>query len=426
MTVIKVENLGKKYLIGHEKNTSYNSMRESINYSFKSMYQRIRHPLSINSEKTELEEFWALKNINFEIKQGDKIGIIGHNGAGKTTLLKLLSRITQPTTGNIKIKGRIASLLEVGTGFHPELSGRENIYLNGAILGMKRVEIKKKFDEIVAFAEVEKFLDTPVKRYSSGMYVRLAFAVAAHLEPEILLVDEVLAVGDAAFQKKSLGKMESVSKEGRTIVFISHNMLALQSLCENAFLIEKGILKMKGDSASTIKKYLKQIHQGSSFVFKPDSKKEPINDKVRIVKAEVRTDDKKGSNDFYMNSDLLFNVEYFIKKPGLEIDITIHLYNEERIIVLGSSTGKEKKWHGKPFNKGFYKSRCQIPGNLLNSGNYSITLQVVEKQNIIIYKHENVLSFRVMESEENRDSYFGKRVGVFRPFFNWESEFIYK
>ena len=234
MTVIKVENLGKRYLIGHDKKANgafkYNSMRDSISHFMRGIYQKIIHPLSPNRENITLEEFWALKGVSFEIKQGDRVGIIGQNGAGKTTILKLLSRITQPTTGSIKIKGRIASLLEVGTGFHPELSGRENIYLNGAILGMKRVEIKSKFDEIVAFAEVEKFLDTPVKRYSSGMYVRLAFAVAAHLEPEILIVDEVLAVGDAAFQKKSLRKMEDVSREGRTVVFVSHNMGAISEL----------------------------------------------------------------------------------------------------------------------------------------------------------------------------------------------------
>ncbi|MFH1884663.1 MAG: ABC transporter ATP-binding protein, partial [Planctomycetota bacterium] len=204
-TVIKVENLGKKYIIGHQRQPHYQTLRDTMAHTARGIWQRIRHPLSPNRESIDLEELWALKDINFEVQQGERIGIIGANGAGKSTLLKILSRITEPTTGKVRIKGRVSSLLEVGTGFHPELTGRENIFLNGAILGMTRQEVKRKFDEIVAFAELEKFLDTPVKRYSSGMYVRLAFAVAAHLEPEILLVDEVLAVGDANFQKKCLG-----------------------------------------------------------------------------------------------------------------------------------------------------------------------------------------------------------------------------
>jgi lipopolysaccharide transport system ATP-binding protein len=222
--VIKIENLSKNYLIGHQKQERYIALRDVMMHKMRGIGQRLRHPLMPNREEIDVEEFWALKDINLEIQQGDRIGIIGRNGAGKSTLLKVLSRITEPTTGRIQINGRVASLLEVGTGFHPELTGRENIYLNGAILGMSRAEIKKKFDEIVDFSGVEKFLDTPVKRYSSGMYVRLAFAVAAHLEPEILIVDEVLAVGDAQFQKKCLGKMGEVGKEGRTVLFVSHNM----------------------------------------------------------------------------------------------------------------------------------------------------------------------------------------------------------
>ena len=231
MTIaINIENLGKRYIIGHQKRESYVALRDVMTHKLRGIAQRIRHPLSVNTENTELEEFWALKDIGLQVQQGDCVGIIGRNGAGKSTLLKVLSRITEPTTGRVTMRGRLASLLEVGTGFHPELTGRENIFLNGAILGMKRQEIKTKFDEIVAFAEVEQFLDTPVKRYSSGMYVRLAFAVAAHLEPEILVVDEVLAVGDAEFQKKCLGKMGEVAEGGRTVLFVSHNMAAVQQL----------------------------------------------------------------------------------------------------------------------------------------------------------------------------------------------------
>jgi lipopolysaccharide transport system ATP-binding protein len=250
-TVISIENLSKKYIIGHQQE-GYQTLRDRLTTSVKSLIPPYR-PLN----KGGGDEFWALKDISLTINQGDRVGIIGRNGAGKSTLLKLLSRITEPTSGRIGIKGRVASLLEVGTGFHPELTGRENIYLNGAILGMSKIEIKQKFDEIVAFAEVEKFLDTPVKRYSSGMYVRLAFAVAAHLEPEILIVDEVLAVGDMQFQKKCLGKMQDVSQgEGRTVLFVSHNMDAIQRLCSQCILLDRGQLITQGDTASCVAKYL--------------------------------------------------------------------------------------------------------------------------------------------------------------------------
>lgn len=253
--VIKVENLSKRYIIGHQKQERYTALRDVISDKVRG----IGNIFNFRSQQKDeaFEDFWALKDVSFEIKQGDRVGIIGRNGAGKSTLLKILSRITEPTSGKISIKGRVASLLEVGTGFHPELTGRENIYLNGAILGMDRYEIKKKFDEIVDFAEVEKFLDTPVKRYSSGMYVRLAFAVAAHLEPEILIVDEVLAVGDAQFQKKCLGKMEDVAhKEGRTVIFVSHNMGAIKSLCHNCIWLESGILKVYGSTQSVVSDYM--------------------------------------------------------------------------------------------------------------------------------------------------------------------------
>lgn len=254
--VIKAENISKKYIINHQKQDPYRTFADSLTRTCRQLGNRILHPFSENSEIIEQEEFWALKEINFEIKQGDRIGIIGRNGAGKSTLLKILSRITEPTTGKIGIKGRVASLLEVGTGFHPELTGRENIFLNGAILGMTKRDIQARFDEIVAFAEIEKFLDTPVKRYSSGMYVRLAFAVAAHLDPEIFIVDEVLAVGDAQFQKKCLGKMKDVSDEGRTILFVSHSADYLTAFCSKAMLLSQGELIEFRDVQYVTEKYL--------------------------------------------------------------------------------------------------------------------------------------------------------------------------
>ena len=261
---IKIENLGKKYIIGHQRQNGYKTFRDVLVEKAKGAVDLLLHPFSGGAGAPgapgadESEEFWALNGVNLEIKAGERIGIIGRNGAGKSTFLKILSRITDPSAGDIWINGRVASLLEVGTGFHPELTGRENIYLNGAILGMGREEIKRKFDEIVAFSEVEKFLDTPVKRYSSGMYVRLAFSVAAHLEPEILVVDEVLAVGDAAFQKKCLGKMEEVGKEGRTILFVSHNMAAISMLCERGVYLKNGEISCYDNIEKAISCYLSQ------------------------------------------------------------------------------------------------------------------------------------------------------------------------
>ena len=287
-TVIRVENLGKKYIIKHQQQgrSNYVALRDVMANGVKSLGRRVLKPGEKREANPAVEEFWALKDVSFEIKRGDRVGIIGRNGAGKSTLLKILSRITEPTTGRIALKGRVASLLEVGTGFHPELTGRENIFLNGAILGMSRVEIKKKFDEIVAFAEVEKFLDTPVKRYSSGMYVRLAFAVAAHLEPEILVVDEVLAVGDAAFQKKCLGKMEDVGKQGRTVLFVSHNMAAVEKLCQCGIVLHQGNVKYVGSQTEAITQYLTSFSEG--LVSVRERRDRRGSGEVKVVGIEVK------------------------------------------------------------------------------------------------------------------------------------------
>ena len=283
--VIKVENLSKRYIIGHQANEKYGTMRDAIT---RGASELIRWPVKFMSHKSgdmrkTTEAFWAVNDVSFEINQGERVGIIGRNGAGKSTLLKLLSRITEPTRGRILINGRVSSLLEVGTGFHPELTGRENIFLNGAILGMRRADILSGFDEIVAFAEVEKFLDTPVKRYSSGMYVRLAFAVAAHLEPDILIVDEVLAVGDAAFQKKCLGKMEDIGDEGRTVLFVSHNMAAISKLTSHCVLLNNGKVELFGNTEQVIQKYI----GGSENVFL--SKRRPIED-ILYIKRWTNSD----------------------------------------------------------------------------------------------------------------------------------------
>jgi lipopolysaccharide transport system ATP-binding protein len=286
-TAIKVENLSKKYIIGHQKQEKYTALRDVIANGAKGLSRKLFH--SITGKQTQdqepaLEEFWALDDVSFEIKHGERVGIIGRNGAGKSTLLKVLSRITEPTSGRVSINGRVASLLEVGTGFHPELTGRENIYLNGAILGMSKADIKKNFDEIVAFSEVEKFLDTPVKRYSSGMYVRLAFAVAAHLEPEILIVDEVLAVGDAQFQKKCLGKMDAVSREGRTVLFVSHNMAAIEALCETGIHLHAGRMVGRGNVFDQIEAYTKVVSQQSDAQLKSACM---LGEGVNLIRFEI-------------------------------------------------------------------------------------------------------------------------------------------
>ena len=287
-TVIKVESLSKKFIIAHEVRESYTTLRDTMTRGIKKLL-----PGSGGNSSGSKEEFWALKDVSFEINRGDRVGIIGRNGAGKSTLLKILSRIYEPTSGRISISGRVASLLEVGTGFHPELTGRENVFLNGAILGMSRTEIKAKFDEIVAFAEVERFLDTPVKRYSSGMYVRLAFAVAAHLEPEVLIVDEVLAVGDAQFQKKCLGKMEEVSsRDGRTVLFVSHNMGAIKALCTSAVILHKGQKILQGDVFESLAKYVSfdQAEMNSSARYLRE--KDP-NGKKMFIKEMEFVDDQR-------------------------------------------------------------------------------------------------------------------------------------
>ena len=301
--VIKAENLGKSYIIGHQAKERYVALRDVITNKAKAMWSRIRNPQYHTHDN--IEELWALKDINFEVQRGERIGIIGPNGAGKSTLLKVLSRITEPTTGKVRIKGSVSSLLEVGTGFHPELTGRENIFLNGAILGMTRQEIKGKFDEIVAFAELEKFLDTPVKRYSSGMYVRLAFAVAAHLEPEILLVDEVLAVGDVGFQRKCLGKMEEVSHEGRTVLFVSHNMGAVSQLCQKGILLRNGFLEQYGNVANVIDSYLHDtIDVSNSITFKDENFDYPIF----IKSATILDENNEPSTFFQMGEGIKFRV----------------------------------------------------------------------------------------------------------------------
>lgn len=398
-TVIKIENLSKRYIIGHETGAPYMTLRDTLTDVGKKL-NPVRWLGKDTGDKSSKEEFWALKDINLEIKQGEKIGIIGRNGAGKSTLLKILSRITEPTTGKVQIKGRVASLLEVGTGFHPELSGRENIFLNGAILGMRKEEIKRKFDEIVDFSGVEKFLDTPVKRYSSGMYVRLAFAVAAHLEPEILLIDEVLAVGDAEFQKKCLGKMDDVAKQGRTVLFVSHNMDAIKGLCDNGILFFEGKVKLSGSILDVVDHYslmfqskkanlLHRYNIGSNFVEISDVKMEKVN--IRY------------------NHPIIIFVSTISKKTIVKATFTVTIKNENDNVV-GLSYSFDCFELPKDLEK---LLKIEIPPFNLAPGNYILNITIGEgnnEQGCKVYDgYFNILKFSIFGDWSKNGSLIGWR-----------------
>jgi lipopolysaccharide transport system ATP-binding protein len=375
--IIRVENLSKKYVIDHQEVDRTLTLRDAIAKRTRSLATKL-NPLAQNStfnvKNSSKEDFWALKDVSFEIQQGDRVGIIGRNGAGKSTLLKVLSRITEPTSGSIRIKGRVASLLEVGTGFHPELTGRENVYLNGAILGMSKVEIERKFDEIVAFAEVERFLDTPVKRYSSGMYVRLAFAVAAHLEPEILIVDEVLAVGDIQFQEKCLGKMEDVSRSGRTVIFVSHNMGAIKALCHKGIFLNKGELLAAGEIEEVIRHYVKRK---SSTQTKYIAQKD-LN-KPYFLRAEVgQVNSPQGTYQIEYPITIQFELETYGEK-GLSAAIVIS--NDQGLYIHHSSD----EFNFDAFESDSNTRECIIPPYALSAGSYSVDI-FLYKRNVELYE----------------------------------------
>ena len=363
------------------------------------------------------EDFWALRDVSFDVQPGEVVGLIGRNGAGKSTLLKVLSEITEPTEGEIHLRGRVASLLEVGTGFHPDLSGRENVFLNGAILGMRKAEIRRKFDEIVAFSEVEKFIDTPVKRYSSGMYVRLAFAIAAHLDPEILIVDEVLAVGDAQFQKKCLGKMGEVSgRDGRTVLFVSHNMVAVQSLCRRALLLNEGRLVEDGPPQQVIARYLSSFQEHEGACEWNDPKKAPGNDLVRIKRVSVRPVSDPSGKLISMQSPISIVTDYWALGASRRVHLTYHLLNDQGIVVL--TTGSKSETH----EPGSYRAEFRLPGDLLNSGGYHLNLLIVENGNQVTYVREGLASFTINDTMERGDAWLGREPSVVQPRITWKTE----
>lgn len=411
---VLAQNLSKSYRIGKRQERTGGRARRTLSNSFGYLASSLRPP-------TDDETLWAIRDVSFEINEGEVVGIVGHNGAGKSTLLKVLSRITDPTAGRARIHGRVGSLLEVGTGFHPELTGRENIFLNGAILGMRRTEIEDKFDEIVAFSGVERFLDTPVKRYSSGMYVRLAFSVAAHLQPEVLLVDEVLAVGDGEFQKKCLGKMGDVAKEGRTVLFVSHNMIAVQNLCTRAIWLRGGQVHGDGPTSQIIANYMAYSFAAQTERSWPDPASAPGNDKVRIRRLAVRPAEDTVEDALTRDTPLLVEVDYWNMKPEARLHVCLHLYNEQQIVAFTTASIETDQVTDKPLPAGLLRSVCHIPAGLLNSGVHRIKLLVLENAHRITYQDEDALSFEILDLERRALTWYGKEPGVVRPRLQWET-----
>jgi len=406
-TVIRAEVLGKLYTLGRLQANRHRTLGDALAQAGSWMLRR-------NGAAAKPETIWALREASFQVGAGEVVGVIGRNGAGKTTLLRILSRITEPSEGEAEIRGRVGSLLEVGTGFHPELTGRENIYLNGAILGMRRAEIDRRFDEIVAFAEVEKFLDTPVKHYSSGMYLRLAFAVAAHLEPEILLVDEVLAVGDAVFQKKCLGKMGEVASQGRTVLFVSHNMAAIRSLCGRVIQLAGG--RLVADSTDVDRTVSDYLSAGLVSCASREWRREqaPGSERILLRRARIEPETIAVSTPFRIE------LEYWNERPATRIGISLFVYNQEGVCVFNSTTAKEPCWHGKPHPRGLFRAACAVPGNLLNAGTYSVAVKFYQGgANGVLYEHRDLLLFEVADIVEDRGEWFGRWPGVVRPNLEW-------
>jgi lipopolysaccharide transport system ATP-binding protein len=421
-TAVLVEGISKQYRLGTLSGTTALAdvrrwWRRARGLSGSSLSQVTGDTTQLHSVEKEVdvsrpdEYIWALRDVSFRVLQGEAVGIIGRNGAGKSTLLKILSRVTAPTTGEIKAKGRISSLLEVGTGFHPELTGRENTFLNGAILGMSRAEVRRKFDEIVDFSGVEQFIDTPVKRYSSGMYVRLAFAVAAHLEPEILVVDEVLAVGDTAFQKKCLGKMEDVAHAGRTVLFVSHNMSAVADLCSTAFWLEKGRIVATGSARSVVAAYLSKVVEPRRIRTWPDMRNAPGNDTVRLVHAEIEAESGHDPDYWTVDTPLVMTFRFRNSRPDLPLHAEVKLFTKDGICAFQSASKRAR--HA----EGILEAKCRLPARLLNDGSYSVTFSVhfVGTEGVAA---EAVLAFET--NDVPRDIFpADKWPGVLRPELVW-------
>ncbi|MDT5271766.1 MAG: lipopolysaccharide transport system ATP-binding protein [Acidobacteriota bacterium] len=417
--VVSVEGVSKRYRIGALP-AGYDSLREVLARSVAARLKRLRHGRSGDEDETTL---WALKDVSFEVRRGEILGIVGRNGAGKSTLLKILSRITRPSTGQVEIYGRVGSLLEVGTGFHPDLTGRENVYLNGAVLGMRKVEIDTKFDEIVAFSELERFIETPVKHYSSGMYVRLAFSVAAHLEPEVLIMDEVLAVGDMAFQQKCLDKMNEIRRQGRTIFFVSHNLPAITRLCMRAVLLERGCLVAEGQPQEVVNRYLSTSWgAGAERIWGDDAPGDAV---VRLRRVRVASEDGETAAAVDVRRESRIEVTYDVLEGGHALVPVVELYNEEGTEVFSThDTGEE--WRRRPRPRGRYTSAVRLPGNLLAEGTLIAHVSIMSHfpSTILHARAANAVAFQVLDEPGGvsaRGDYAGPMPGVVRPLLEWET-----
>ncbi len=422
MTAIEFDNISKQYRLGL---VSTRTLSHDLNRWWAMNIRGKEDPYltigSVNDRSTaaDSEYVWALKDIDFKVEQGDVVGIIGKNGAGKSTLLKLLSRVTAPTTGTIKARGRIGALLEVGTGFHPEMTGRENIYMNGAIMGMTKQEITRKLDEIVDFSGCERYIDTPVKRYSSGMTVRLGFAVAAHLEPEILAVDEVLAVGDAEFQKKAIGKMQDVSRgEGRTVLFVSHNMTAVKSLCKRGIILQNGMLVEDGDVDSVVTQYLR----GDSAIDNYKSWDQPVyaKDGFELLEIGVRRKGGDYSESIRMDQDAEVVIKYRLTRPFDNFWITMHLKNDQGVKLFSFSGGG--RCYDKHHEPGEYVQTCHIPANFFNWGNFAIDFMAFQQAGNIqaLVRESDIVSFTIANRQVQMGGFMGKEPGDITPVFDFD------
>jgi lipopolysaccharide transport system ATP-binding protein len=423
---IRAEGLGKQYRLGRSVER-FPTIREAIMGSVRGVGRALTR-IGQGDERRAARErqlFWALKDVSFSVETGEVVGVVGRNGAGKSTLLKVLSRITYPTVGDVYIRGRVGSLLEVGTGFHPELTGRENIFLNGAILGMSRADVIRSFDEIVAFAEIKRFIDTPVKRYSSGMYLRLAFAVAAHLQPDVLLIDEVLAVGDAAFQKKCLAKMRDIGGRGRTVLFVSHNMIAIQQLCSRVLLIEDGRLAADGPAREVVRRYLGTETQTYGLREWKVLHSAPGNEVVRLRSLALCTDD--GSNMDVIMSDRPFRIviELETLSGDLPFNVGITFVNDEGVILFSSHDIVDPEWYGKVRPKGRFETVCTVPANLLAPGIHRVTVQAktLHSPSRLHFREYEALAFAVEDGPTVRANVMRPFVGVVRPLLAWQNRY---
>lgn len=417
---IRAEGLSKQYRIGQRQR--YKALRDTLTEAVSAPWRRLAALVwpssSRDGSRAAAETIWALKNVSFEVRQGEAVGIIGRNGAGKSTLLKILSRITEPTEGSVELRGRVGSLLEVGTGFHPELTGRENIFLNGAILGMLHREIQRKFDEIVAFAEVEKFIDTPVKHYSSGMYMRLAFAVAAHLEPEILLVDEVLAVGDAAFQKKCLGKMNEVAQAGRTVLFVSHNLAAVQRLCRSLILLDRGTLVFRGAVQAGIAHYLEMMRSGQGV--NASARQSKFGAGLRFVGGYVGEDPDEASNVVRYTAPGYVVIDYDVIEPLRGVQVVFELWSSDYGCVF-CSTSLDSQPEPGILAPGRYRSVCHLPPRLIRPGAYWINLSASVPGVQMLDEFEEVWLFDVLDDGSPVALLSQGRRGIVLPVLQWQT-----